>query len=114
MLVEDLVEEHANEIFTDAIKLANKDVDLARTYFAISWGMNRYLERMDFMTLCHRHLVVTGLTEYGARKFEERKYKSAMKIVSVIVGINEYEKQKAFADDLRRVGVNVLGEIDFR
>jgi len=57
MVIEDLIEEQANEIFTDAVKLIKEDVDLARTYFAISWGMNRYLERADFMTLCHRHLI---------------------------------------------------------
>jgi hypothetical protein len=56
----------------------------------------------------------TGLTEYGARGFEERKYGSSMKVVSMIVGMNKYERQKSLLANLRSAGIDVLGEIDFR
>ncbi len=56
------LEEIANECLSDARELRDSgDIEKARIYFALSWGFNKYLERMDFLEICTRSLKLTDL-----------------------------------------------------
>jgi len=74
----------ANEYFNEACKLKEKDLEKARENFAISWGINRYLERVEFMVLCERSLAATGLREGEIRNYQNYGYEVASKSIRIV------------------------------
>ncbi len=56
------IEELANGYLDSAREARDGgNIERARKHFAISWGFNKYLERMDFLEICTRSLKLTGL-----------------------------------------------------
>jgi len=67
-----LIEEIANEFLVEGVN--EKDIEKKREYFSISWGFNRYLERVDFMTLCTRFLQASKLNPEQIKSYQNDNY----------------------------------------
>lgn len=67
-----ILEETANEFFFEGKKA--QDIQRKREYFALSWAVNRYLERLDYMQLCTDLLESTGLDEDEIEIYQNKYY----------------------------------------
>ena len=65
------LEEMANKYSFKGITKKSEDIFIARKYFAISLGFNRYLERTDFIFLCRKFLEYSGLTKNEMADYEK-------------------------------------------
>jgi len=64
------LEEVANSFLFEGLK-KEKNIEKKRIYFAVSWGFNRYLERVNFMIICTNLLRTTNLNEKEIKFYQE-------------------------------------------
>ena len=84
------IEELANG-YLDSAREARDigNIERARKHFAISWGFNKYLERMDFLEISTRSLKLTGLDSEEVKAYQ--MYGEGMARYSINLG-NRIEK----------------------
>ena len=72
----------ANNFLIEGISIRTEDIELARNYTGFSWGINRYLERMQFMTLCTRLLGLLEVPKHRLREYQNKGYDRALDLVN--------------------------------
>lgn len=81
------LEHTANSLFNDSCKNKEKDLEKARQDMAISWGFNRYLERVQFMTLCTKYLQHLGLSRNEIKNHQEYGFEVALRTIRIIEAV---------------------------
>lgn len=81
------IEEIANEYLMDGVKIRARDIEKARGDVAISFGFNRYLERVEFMTLCTRLMKQMKLEGDELREYQNFGYDVALFGVNLVEAV---------------------------
>jgi len=77
----------ANKLFNMSCEIRDTETESARIFMAVSWGLNRYLERVEFMDLCTRHLYMLGVDSKNMRTYQNYGYDI------VLSSINKLDKK---------------------
>jgi hypothetical protein len=87
-------EELAFSCLNDAWRIRDTDIETARRYFALAWGVYMHFENTELMRVCERSLQSTGLDKDSIKPYKKQGFQGIGKVLAIYETLAETQARR--------------------